>query len=312
MSDHDLMFAELRELVDPPPFTIQRWQALCAHIERWPLDAAVQIAIPYASAALVDYDPRWRDASHMWCVRLARGIPQPWMVLARSMRLIGMNIEDRHVQRLVASPDLRELRSVSLAHNKISDEGAVQIAASAHLSAVERLDLSTNDIGPEGARALLESGRLSSLTALDLSENPLGDEGIASLARSPRLLRLRELGISRCGGGDASALALAASPHTANLTALNLSWGDITDVGAYALADALAASSFMPRLERLYMVENHKMTEAGEGALREVLEARGVADVTLRNPLPPGVPTKPRIPPALDSFISRLLRPLRR
>ncbi len=134
--------------------------------------------------------------------------------------------------------------TLELEARALGDAGLARLLAMPQLAQLRVLSLRDAGIGPEGARALASSELLAHLTHLELAGNPLGSEGAEAIARSPRARGLLRLGLERCGIDDRGVAALASSPELAALETLLLEENPTSDACGELL---LASPLFRPR-----------------------------------------------------------------
>jgi uncharacterized protein (TIGR02996 family) len=99
----------------------------------------------------------------------------PELGLIAALGLPDDRIEHRGLARLLASPQVQNLRGLELNGNSIGEAGAVQLAATPFAALVE-LRLFACGIGLAGLKALLAAPFLPRLRELDLRANYLGSE----------------------------------------------------------------------------------------------------------------------------------------
>ena len=268
---HDALMGQLRELVHTTRGQA-RWEALCAQLEAWPVEALTPLALPYVQGALRG-DPTPRVAPLRWMrIRPDALTVHPAWPLIDDVRLLTLRLSARSGQTLLRAEPMRQVRALTLSHN--------------HMTA-------------RGARVLADAAPLAQLSALHILSNPIQDQGAQALAQAPCLARLRQLTLRQCGLTDAAADALTqalahahahAHAHAQDATragpppglhALDLSWNAIRGPAAAALV------ARQPQLQALSLGANPLGDEGvmalldalGEGSLRELSLVRvGLTD----------------------------------
>jgi uncharacterized protein (TIGR02996 family) len=197
----------------------------------------------------------------------------PHLANLTSLVLTGNTVQAIGAAALAGSKTLRHLHNLGLCQTCISDAGIEALSASSVVDQVTSLSVSwrhTSDVSIDtaiterGVAALARSPHFSKLESLDLGGNPIGDAGVIALANSPALKNLKTLDLADCGVTHVGAQALASSKSLASLVELRLGGteNEIDDRAAAALAKS-------PRLERLNLFMNLRLTEAGKKLLRK-------------------------------------------
>lgn len=218
---HEQEFGELRSVLQKTP-SLRAWYKVCRILERWPEDGLREIALPYfkANIAHSEWASARRPAPMRWAQEWLDGQKHAYFDLIDGFHLEEIELTERQLARLVASPITQELVSLSLVDAKLSHP-ALDILFSAHFPNLLSLDLSKNDLTTQTNAVakssfrgqlnqlamrhssltdedldLLLQARFDDLEVLDLRSNALGERAMAKLAETKNTPSLRALGIS--------------------------------------------------------------------------------------------------------------------
>lgn len=166
---------------------------------------------------------------------------------ADSVNLNRCPITDKGLESLRG---LENIRHLNLSNTKITDAGLDVVAT---MSNLEDLGLNFTHITGAGLKKLAP---LKRLRKLGLGFTRVGDEGVANLQslESLQVLHLNNVQVTDAG---------LAPLKNLNLTALDLNFTSISNKGLEQIKDFKA-------LQRLYLVDDRKVTDAGLDALKSL------------------------------------------
>lgn len=156
-----------------------------------------------------------------------------------ALELLDDDRARKHVDELVAAPELASIRRLDIAASALSPKSFDKLFNGSHLTKLESLDIS--GLRPEHISVLARSPALAELSALTVScDEPIGADGLRQLIDAGVTANLEFLSLDRCNlrGPGAQLLAQLAGLQT-------LIWSDDEPgvTGAMALAESTALSS---------------------------------------------------------------------
>lgn len=195
-------------------------------------------------------------------VRLANS---PQLATLRVLKTLGLDAQD--VERLAASPHLKNLKTLCLTSNGVGTTGVVSLTNAKTLTNLETLDLTGPGyyesyydnplIDLAGMEALADWKGLKSVRSLSLSGSDVRSAGLRRLLQSPHAAELKSLSL-RSGRLDGAAMAeFLTAAKTLKLETLDLGENILKDGGAENLARANCLSELkILRLDRCEIPED--------------------------------------------------------
>jgi uncharacterized protein (TIGR02996 family) len=183
----------------------------------------------------------------------------PQLSTLRALTVHGLWAEG--LGRLVASPQLADLKALRLPSNHLGNAGILALVGAASLTALEELDLSGQGVSERysddatvcspGMEALAGWAGLAAVRSLTLSGNELGRGGLVALLRSKHAGALKDLSV-RSGRLDGEAMAaFGVAPPGLRMEALDLGENVLKELGVASLAGAACLSELkVLRLDR--------------------------------------------------------------
>jgi uncharacterized protein (TIGR02996 family) len=189
------------------------------------------------------------------------------------------DLSPAHMEALAGLPDLARLVELDLGALGLWGEHLEALLRSPHLGNLRSLNLRNNPLTPDGPWLVAGCPGLPRLTALDLSEYGMQDADLEALLLPPLVWRLSELCLEvddpeHGALTDAGLRSLAAAPW-ARLATLSLA-------GNYFTAEGIAALAHSPNMPSLADVNLRGWT-TWEWGVRPV---EGIAEALATSPLP--------------------------
>ncbi|MEC9440943.1 MAG: hypothetical protein VYE40_07585 [Myxococcota bacterium] len=257
MQPSDQSFGELRAILHAEPDE-RTWSQLCEFFDPFPSDKqeTTQVEVMGWQEKLLDYaigiTRHWPislcQPSRAWLEELYRGASHPKFKLLRSLRFRNNAASDEGLINLGKEPYLDHISSLYILGMNLNEDHIQALTSGNLFGKLTHLELWSNGLDRHLLLSLLERAPalLESLETLELPKNRIGDEGALLIARR-RWERLRVLNLWHTGISNVGARALET---TKNLTALEqLNLGSNTGIGRDMLHLLEQGANFAPGFE---------------------------------------------------------------